>query len=267
MKHPDLEEVLLSGIAPHLIHAAYGNAPGNELVSGKFFSPESSSALAANAFGLFLDRPADLPPLVGCEGLQWPARSVQLEAIVRFPWSGGHHPCLDALVETEDALIGVESKRYEPFRSKKEANFSEAYWRPVWGEDMRRYEDLRDRLRARDVAFSMLDAAQLIKHAFGLRTAVHRDDKRGKRPVLFYLYAEPARWPDEQPIDATQHASHRAEIEHFASLVEGDEVSFRFASYRELLSTWARNEAEHVRNHATAVAERFQILEGETRSE
>jgi hypothetical protein len=109
---------LRPGVPIELIRAIYGRAPGNEIASGKFASRESSAALAANTFGLFLARPFDLPPLPGCEAWGWPASAVDLEAIVRFPWSGGRHPCLDALIETSGAVIGVESKRYEPFRTK-----------------------------------------------------------------------------------------------------------------------------------------------------
>ena len=58
-----IEAALLPGLPADLIRAAYASAPGNEIESGEFFSPESSSALAANAFGLFLARAADLPPI------------------------------------------------------------------------------------------------------------------------------------------------------------------------------------------------------------
>src|ERR1700676_1610081 len=43
------------------IRDAFAKALGNELDSGKILSPESSAALAANTFGLFLDRPSSLP--------------------------------------------------------------------------------------------------------------------------------------------------------------------------------------------------------------
>jgi len=60
-----------SPFLPHLrsdlLKSAYRKAAGNELASGKMLSPESSSALAGNAFGLFLDRPELLPPLPGTE--------------------------------------------------------------------------------------------------------------------------------------------------------------------------------------------------------
>ena len=44
-----------------MVRAAYAAARGNEIASGKFVRPESSSALVANTFGLSLDRPADMP--------------------------------------------------------------------------------------------------------------------------------------------------------------------------------------------------------------
>ncbi len=43
------------------IIAAFERSPGNEIRSGKFSSEKSSAALAANTFGLFINRPRDLP--------------------------------------------------------------------------------------------------------------------------------------------------------------------------------------------------------------
>ena len=42
---------LLPGLPVDLIRACYATASGNEITSGKFASPESSSALAANTSG------------------------------------------------------------------------------------------------------------------------------------------------------------------------------------------------------------------------
>lgn len=256
-----LEELaLLPGIPAELVRAAYMAAPGNEIESGKFASPESSAALVANTFGLFLDRPHLLPPLPGTRPPDWPAKSVGLEAIVRFPWSGGRHPCLDVMIVTGGALIGVESKRYEPFRAKAKAELSEAYWRPVWGDAMRGYENVRDGLRDGMLQFSRLDAAQLVKHAFGLRTAVHADAHHaGKRPVLFYLYAEPKFWPDGRAAAAGYFEHHREEIRTFTSIVEESEVIFISCSYRDLLAAWSSSSNETVRDHASAVAARFSV--------
>jgi hypothetical protein len=234
----DIAASLLPGVPAGLILETYGSAPGNEIASGKFTSPESSAALVANAFGPFVARPAELQPLPGGEAWGWPASSVRLEAMLRFPWSGGRHPCLDALIETPSALIGVESKRYEPFRAKAHLAWPDAYRRPVWGDAMTGYEGVRD---APGVgAFALLNASQLVKHAFALRTAVHRDERfLGRQPVLLYLYAEPRSWPDGRPVSRIDIKAHRAEIESFAKAVGGDEVVFRACSYRELLAAWA----------------------------
>ncbi|MCF8512602.1 MAG: hypothetical protein K9G43_14240, partial [Rhodobacteraceae bacterium] len=160
----------LTSILPHLpaeqILAALAKSPGNEVKSGKFDSPESSAALVANGFGLFLDRPADLPPLPGVP--MGRVESVALEAEMRFPWSGGRHPWLDVAISTATTLVGVESKRYEPFRPAKASGFSEVYDRPVWGEAMGRYTRLMHDLVAGRVTFQALDAVQLVKHALGL---------------------------------------------------------------------------------------------------
>jgi len=253
-----MEDVLLPGLPHDLIRACYAAAPGNEIESGKFSSPESSAALAANTFGLFLVEPAALPPPPGSETWGWPALSVCLEAVLRFPWRGGRHPCLDVLVETSTALIGVESKRYEPFRIKADASLSKAYWRRVWGNAMTGYERVRDNLRDNADYFTRLDAAQLVKHAFGLRTAVHREERwRGKRPVLLYLYAEPEQWPDGRLVPKADIETHRAEINQFAETVAGDEVAFHPCSYRKLLSAWYDSPDEIVRSHALAVVTHF----------
>ncbi|HVX99287.1 MAG TPA: hypothetical protein VHA55_05800 [Pseudorhodoplanes sp.] len=252
----------LPGLPIDRILACYAGAPGKEIESGKLASRESSAALVANAFGYFLGRATKLPLLPGCADLGAPANdeALDLEVLVRFPWSGGRHPCLDAIIETETALIGVESKRFEPFRPRKMPSLSEAYWRPLWGEAMRGYEAIRDGLGDETLRFEKLDAAQLVKHALGLRTAIHTNTTTlGKRPVLFYVYAEPATWPDGKAIVATDLQIHRAEIARFAAAVAGDEVRFASASYRELLATWLEAQDQDVRAHAAALAARFNL--------
>jgi hypothetical protein len=246
----------LPGLPVELIEAAYLNAPGNEIVSGKFASKESSAALVANSFGFFLLDTASLPALPCTLDCGWPATSIALESIVRFPWAGGRHPCLDVLITTNDALIGVESKRYEPFRAKVEAEMSDAYWRPVWGDEMKGYQHCRDDLRDGGRQFSRLDVAQLVKHAFALRTAV-QDIWKGKRPVLFYLYAEPEYWPDGKSVSLKDRMQHRAELISFSELVAGDEVSFRSCSYPELLATWRADPNQLISAHAAAVTNHF----------
>ncbi len=155
---------------------------------------------------------------------------VKPEAIVRFPWRGGRHLCLDVLIEIGGHLIGVESKRYEPFRAKAEKNLSQAYARDVWGERMNGYQSVLVSLRE-GAPFNWLDAAQFVKHAFAFRTATQRPEWRSKVRMLYYLYAEPKQCSDGRPISAHALAEHRAEIETFAARVNGDEVSFQACCY------------------------------------
>ena len=249
----------LPGVPGAEIESILSAAPGNEIAAGKFDSPESSAALAVNAFGFFLRRASDLPALPGCEEEIWPALSLFIEAGLRFPWRGGRHPVLDCLVETPSALIGIESKRFEPYRSRRPSSLSDAYWRPVWGEQMGGYERVRDGLRDHPERFAHLDAAQLFKHAFALRSEVHRRERqRPLRPILFYLYAEPEVWPASgKAVDERAKARHRNEIETFGDAVIDDEVRFVSCPWRRLLDAWAGQPASRIRAHAKAVMARF----------
>jgi hypothetical protein len=70
---------------------------------------------------------------------------------------------------------------------------------------------VRDSLRHGSSPFVRFDAAQLVKHAFRLRTAVHRDRRFvGKHPVLLYLYAEPERWPDGRLLSSVEKPGWRS---------------------------------------------------------
>ncbi len=249
----------LPGVPGAQIESILNAAPGNEIAAGKFDSPESSAALAVNALGFFLRRASELPPLPGCADEIWPARSLFLEAELRFPWRGGRHPVLDCLVETPSALIGIESKRFEPFRTRRPPSLSDAYWRPVWGDRMGGYERIRDGLRDHPDRFAHLDAAQLFKHAFALRTDVdRREQRRTLRPILFYLYAEPEVWPASgEAVDERAKARHREEIETFGAVVADDEVSFVPCPWRRLLDAWANQPDERIRAHARTLAARF----------
>lgn len=235
------ETLFLPGVAEERVRAALERAGSNEIESGKLSGPESSAALAVNAFGWFLERPAELPAFPPLLDLDWPGQRVDVERQMRFPWSGGRHPWLDAAVETATHVIGVESKRFEPFRDAKAPSLSSAYDRDVWGEGMEPYTAMRDGLRSGATTFRNLDAAQLVKHAFGLVTEGRR---ASKVPVLLYLYAEPqAR--GATPIPPADHARHRAEVQVFAAAVAGAAVRFASCSYREWLAGWSGTTGAH----------------------
>lgn len=251
---PRAKAALLPHLSQDLILRSYAGAPGKELESGKFASPESSAALAANVFGIFLSDAETLEALPRCQCAAG-AKLLGLEVTVRFPWTGGRHPCLDALIETPSFLIGVESKRYETFRGHGPAVFSEAYDHD-WGRRMRGYERARDILKHLPLEFNFLDAAQLVKHAFGLRTAAKT---RQKRAILYYLYAEPRAWPDKRQISAEDRRAHRDELERFTTLVADDEVRFRSSSYSELLTLWSGSNRAAIREHAQAILQHFDV--------
>ncbi|MDO9637421.1 MAG: hypothetical protein Q7J44_02660 [Pseudotabrizicola sp.] len=239
---PDLPETL--------IHEALSRAPGNELRSGKFDGAESSSALIANAFGWFLERPGTLPPLPGVPA--GAVEAVDLAAEMRFPWSGGRHPWLDVAIVTHTTLVGVAARRYEPFRPAKQTGFADVYDRPVWGPNMARYTALALQLIEGTADYRSLNAAQLVKDAYGIRT---RASKRALGAVLVYLYAEPAAWASGKPVDAAAKARHRAEIARFGAAVAGDDVVFVPLRWGDLLRQWAQVPA--LSAHVAALRARF----------
>lgn len=244
---------LLPGVDEAYVRDRLDRAGGGEIENGKFHSPESSAALAVNGLAWFnpAARRCLLPAIPGTEGLGWPASSVDVEAQVRFPWRGGRHPWLDAVVRTERAFIGIESKRREPFRDAKRVDLSPAYDRPVWGDQMRPFEAMRDALRVREPIFKHLDAAQLVKHAFGLVSEFVRHPER--RPVLVYLYAEPS----DVPAEAI--AKHRDEVQRFDQAVRGAAVSFVSARWDSWIDAWSASPEPSVREHGRRVRERFDV--------
>ncbi len=250
------------GLLPHLdrerIMALYRASPGNEEASGKFENVQSSAALAANFFGFFIGRPDEFPGLPGLE-LDGVPQTVTPEQSLRFPWSRGRHPWLDAVIVTEGMLVGVESKRFEPFRTKRPGSFAEAYFKHDWGPDMAHYCAMRDALADGSTTFRHLDAVQLVKHAFGIVTQAR---KTSNTAVLYYLYAEPTRWAGttEAPIPDADRELHRQEVARFAEAVAGDEVKFASGCYADALALMSSSPIAEVRHHAEAVAAAFAPL-------
>ena len=264
-----MQDRYLSGVPGDLIEEDHRRAGDKEIRKNRngkarIDSPRSSTALVANTLGFFRDRAGDLPHLPGCSDVKWPVLSLRFEQGVDLPWSpnGGPPAKLDALITTPSAVMGVEAKRFEQL-DKPSVSFSpRQYWRN-WGDHMKGYEKVRDILCDNKQFYVSLKADQLVKHAFALRTQVGSGGHyEGLMPILFYLYAEPAFWPEgcnreRIPIDDNANALHREEIAHFAASVKGDEVRFVACSYREMLATWEQDDDPEIREHARAVIQRF----------
>lgn len=192
----DFRDILLPMVSPEDFEADLSAGNGNELQT-KFRAVHSSSALAVNAFAPFRRRIGELA-LLDHRGFS----SLAFEQKCPTGLRRGTPPNLDVLVSGESGVVGIESKLTEYLTSHR-ARFSPAYAEQI--QDGRREQGyFREMLRLIEepVSYVWLDAAQLIKHAFGLART------KSERPAtLLYLYWEPAN-PSASPV----FAEHRREI-------------------------------------------------------
>ena len=172
-------ENLLLGVRAEDFEADLRSGDGNEL-QGKFRAVHSSSALAVNAFAPF---PTRLPELALPDS--GPFSGLEFER--KCP-NGlrGNSPNLDVLLEGPEEVVGFESKLAEPMTATR-AKFSPQYRESLrdrlgssaWFLEMCSLEDDPNR-------YGFLDAAQLVKHAFGLINTFP-----GRNVKLLYLFWEP----------------------------------------------------------------------------
>jgi hypothetical protein len=218
----DFRDNLLPGVDPVDFEVDLRQGRGNEL-EGKFRAAHSSSALAVNCFAPFRQRTGQLR-LGAFAGFN----SLRFEA--KCPTGlGGTPPHLDVLVDGAERVVGIESKCTEPL-STHTAAFSPAYRNRldstlregVWFAEMLL-------LHETPAAYRWLDAAQLIKHAFGLARTYS-----GRHSVLLYLFWEPSN-ARSFPI----FRQHREEIAEFSHRVQGSSPAFSAMSYDELWQEWA----------------------------
>lgn len=231
----------LPGVPAEAVLASLGRLPGND-----FESPDSSFALVANTFGWFLNRPRQLLPLPGVPmGLP---ETVELGAELQLPMRGTRHPRLDVVIRTPTTLVGIASRRYQPFRPGKVAAFTEPFEGRDWGPGMARYGAMRLALMSGRQTYRHLDAVTLVKQAYALRT---QSQKQARGAVLVYLHAAPGTWANGKPVDQEAIARHHREIASFASAVKGDDVTFIPLRWSDLLADWSR--APALAPHAAAV--------------
>ena len=219
---------------------------GNEL-DGKFRAVHSSSALAVNSFGPFKRQIADLK-ILDAE----PFGSLHFER--KCPTGlRGNAPNLDVFLEGDSGIIGIESKLTE-YLSRHRANFSTAYCEHIRDErrDTAWFTEMQ-RLMKEPESYDWLNAAQLIKHAFGL-TNPKTETFRGKSAILLYLYWEPL-----NPARYSEFSEHRREIKKFAKRVCGSSPLFRAMSYQELWSSWGQAAPDWLMKHLDDLKSRYEV--------
>jgi len=241
---PDFRDTLLPLVATDDFEADLQAGDGNELQT-KFRAAHSSSGLAVNCFAPFRNKIADLTlPVHG------PFEALRFERKCPTGLRGGRAPNLDVLLSGADTVVGIESKLTE-YLARHRAAFSSAYADQI-RDDRREQGYFHEMLRLVDApdSYVWLDAAQLIKHAFGLARCF-----RGRPVTLLYLYWEPAN-PDSGP----ELAAHRREIASFAERVAGSTPEFRAMSYPELWRTWEdAGPAAWLARHIDALRDRYEV--------
>ena len=209
----------------------------------KIRAAHSSSALAVNCFGPFKRHLSNLQ-ICGTEGFT----SLHFEK--KCPTGlVGTPPNLDVLADHADHIVAIESKCTE-FLSSHTARFKTSYVTKIC--DARRESSwFREMLRLIKAprTYSCLDAAQLIKHAFGLLNCYP-----DRKLTLLYLYWEPLN-ADDFPI----FEEHRCEIAEFAEMIAETRLDFRSMNYNDLWSSWDVTAPQWLNLHLNDLRDRYAV--------
>jgi len=225
------EQNLVPGIDIGTFERDLSDGSGNELES-KFLAVHSSSALAVNTFAYWKTNPQSLT-LCDISGFN----KLTFEKKCRTGL-GGTPPNLDVLLESESAVIGIESKFLEYLKPKK-PKFASSYSRDRLPQIEDRWWKALEHYRS--CPQQHLDVAQLIKHYLGIRKQYgHKDTK-----VLLYMF-----WEPENASELPEFSRHREEIKEFASRIDESSVRFEAVSYPELWNEWSTRKdlSAHVAN-------------------
>jgi len=238
------EENLLPGVLLGQFVADLEQGDGNELDS-KFLAAQSSSALAVNCFAPFKDEIIDLS-LLGTNGFE----AFQFEKKCPTGLRSGNAPNLDIVAEGKAHVVAIESKCTEYFGTKP-AKFAPAYAAQI--QDERRQSAWFGEMLQLDagaVSYRFLDAAQLIKHAYGVARCF-----KGKSVTLVYLY-----WEPENATEFPEFEAHREEISRFGESVAGAFPRFEALSYAELWSSWETSQCPPwLSDHIQALRARYLV--------
>lgn len=233
-----LEDNLLPGIDAAAVRADFSRGSGDELKK-KILAVHSSAALAANTFGrwksdqgklIILGESGFAPPF-----LEWKPGK----------WFNNRPPNLDAMLESPQVLIGIESKLTEPL-TKHKPDFSEEYKRERFDRCEDLWWELLEQMRTAQPAH--LDVAQLVKHYLGLSNV----RKKGQRCVLLYLYWEPVN-AEEIP----EYRVHRKEVAQLVERFFSSSIELKAMRYAELWNAW--REIPSLRQHAEHLRARYEV--------
>ena len=235
---------LVKGVTMADFEADLRQGNGNEL-AGKFCAAHSSSALAVNVFAPFKSNVSALH-LAGTSNFE----SLHFERKCPHGLVGRRAPNLDVVATGPEGVVAIESKCLEPL-ARHSADFSPAYNAGI--RDARRntawFREM-ERLVAEPRAYSWLDAAQLVKHAFGLAHTF-----QGQPVTLVYLYWEPS-----NAAAYRMFIEHRAETARFAAAVEDDGPRFMAMSYRELWKAWSvQGGTDWLKRHVDRLTTRYDV--------
>ena len=214
------------------IEADLSQGSGNELQSGKFNSIASSSALGVNAFGVFYEPQFMTWPTIDSQKFTNPTFEKKLQNGLR-----GTNPNLDVFFENDTSVLAIECKFLETL-VKKIPKFSDQYLNIKDDRRNSKWFRLMIEIINGNINFRYLDAAQLIKHYFGL---AHEYADSDLDLEIGYVFWEPDKNGEISGPVIDLYAEHREESEKFAALVSGDKVRFSFYSYFELIEYWRGN--------------------------
>jgi hypothetical protein len=194
---------------------------GNEM-EVKFRAAHSSSALAVNTFAPFKKNAAVLN-LVGGSGFT----GLSFERKCPHGLVGRRPPNLD-VVAIGTRVVAIESKCLESLSPHK-ANFAPAYESEILdGRRQTAWFREMQRMIKQPHPYRWLDAAQLVKHSFGLAYTF-----KEKPLTLLYIFWEPS--------NAAAYpffAEHRMEVAQFSASISNDSLKFAAMSYPELWESW-----------------------------
>lgn len=188
-----------------------------------FNAVHSSSALCVNAFAPFK---LDLNfPFAGFTGVK------VLSFEKKLP-TGISTPNLDLYLETENEMVGVESKFIEILSSKlpNEGGNLEAYINRIEGLNFQseQYELLMKHYLATTNKM-YLDVAQLLKHILGLLNS--KNNPKELKPVLVYIYWMPNNWRRFR-----EYRQHEREVQEFTQLIK-QFIDFRSFNYSDFMES------------------------------